>query len=101
MTELSCPTCGKPPDLCVCAGIEPIDNRIGLLILQHPQEQDVVLGTARLTVAHLRNAVLRVGLSWSSLAKALDRPADPKRWAVLYLGSSKGSDVAPKREVVP
>src|SRR4029079_12710921 len=42
-----CPTCQKPPALCVCAEIVPIDNRIELLILQHPQEQDVELGTAR------------------------------------------------------
>ena len=94
-----CSTCQKPPALCVCAEIEPIDNRIELLILQHPQEQDVVLGTARLTVVHLRRATLRVGLSWPSLAKALGRPADPKSWGVLYLGSAKAADVAPGREV--
>jgi DTW domain-containing protein YfiP len=89
-----CPRCGKPQALCVCAPIAPIDNRVELLILQHPQEQDRELGTARLTVLHLKHAALKVGLSWPSLAKALGRPAngkhpiDPKRWAVLYLGSS-------------
>lgn len=96
-----CPTCQKPPALCVCAEIEPIDNRIDLLILQHPQEQDVELGTAGLTVAHLRRATLRVGLSWPSLTKALGRPADPKAWGVLYLGSAKAALVAPGREVAP
>ncbi len=89
-----CPRCGKPQALCVCAAIVPIDNRVELLILQHPQEQDRELGTARLTVLHLKHAVLKIGLSWPSLAKALGRPADgkhpvdPKRWAVLYLGSA-------------
>jgi DTW domain-containing protein YfiP len=85
----SCPTCAKPLDLCVCAGVAPIDNRIALLILQHPQEQDVELGTARLAVAHLKNAAFKIGLSWPSLSRALGKPADPKRWAVLYLGSAK------------
>ena len=94
-----CPNCQKPPALCVCADIQPIDNRIEVLILQHPQEQDVELGTARLTVAHLRRATLRVGLSWPSLTKALGRPADPKNWGVLYLGSAKAAVVAPGREV--
>ena len=28
-----------------------------------------------------------VGLSWPNLARALGRPADPRRWAVLFLGS--------------
>ena len=88
-----CARCGKPPALCVCATVVPIDNRVELLILQHPQEQDRELGTARLCVLHLKHATLKVGLSWPSLAKALGRPAggkhqvDPKRWGVLYLGS--------------
>lgn len=89
-----CPQCGKPPPLCVCAGLAPFDNRIALLILQHPQEQDVELGTARLTALALKNVVLKVGLSWANLAKALGRPADAKRWAVLYLGSAKGAGEA-------
>jgi len=66
-----CPRCGKSPALCVCAGIEPLDNRIALLILQHPQEQDRELGTARLTLLHLKRATLKTGLSWPSLQKAL------------------------------
>jgi DTW domain-containing protein YfiP len=73
----------------VCSGIVPIDNHVALLILQHPQEQDRSLGTARLTVLHFGNAQLRIGLSWASLSKVLGQPADPARWAVLYLGSAK------------
>ena len=94
-----CPRCGKPLPLCVCAGIVPIDNRIALLVLQHPQEQDKTLGTARLTVQHFTNAVFKVGLSWASLAKALGRPADPRRWAILHLGSAHAGDVPPGREI--
>jgi DTW domain-containing protein YfiP len=78
----------------------PIANRVALLILQHPQEQDRALGTARLAVAHFANAVFKIGLSWPSLAAALGRPADPKHWAVLYLGSAKPAELAPEREIV-
>jgi DTW domain-containing protein YfiP len=85
----ACPRCLKPQALCVCASVTPLDNRICLLVLQHPQEQDVELGTARLAVRHLKNAVFKVGLSWPSLSKVLGRAADPKKWAVLYLGSAK------------
>lgn len=98
--EESCPRCGKPAALCVCADIAPLDNRIELLILQHPQEQDVALGTARLTVLHLKRAKLKIGLSWPSLAKLLGRDVDPKRWAVLYLGSARPAELAPGREIV-
>ncbi|MDX2223298.1 MAG: tRNA-uridine aminocarboxypropyltransferase [Rhodospirillaceae bacterium] len=90
-----CPRCGKTAPLCVCAVLAPVDNRIALLILQHPQEQDVDLGTARLTALALKNAVLKVGLSWANLAKALGRPADAKRWAVLYLGSAGAAHQRP------
>jgi DTW domain-containing protein YfiP len=87
--------------LCVCDGIMPIENRVSLLILQHPQEQDRALGTAWLTAMHFANAVLKIGLSWPSLSKALGRPvSDPSRWAVLYLGSAKVSDLDAKSEIV-
>ena len=96
-----CPYCGKPRPLCICDSVTQIENRISLLILQHPQEQDRALGTARLTARHFKDAVVRIGLSWPSLAKALGRPvADPSRWAVLYLGSAKVSDLETDREIV-
>lgn len=95
-----CPSCLKPAALCVCDGVVPIINRIALLVLQHPQEQDKTLGTARLLTLHFTNAVMKVGLSWPSLAKALGRPADPQRWAVLYLGSANADAQAPDQEVV-
>jgi DTW domain-containing protein YfiP len=96
-----CPHCGKPMPLCICDSVTPIDNRIALLILQHPQEQDRALGTARLTARHFKHAVVKIGLSWPSLAKALGRPVqDPSRWAVLYLGSAKVSDFDTDAEIV-
>jgi hypothetical protein len=96
-----CPRCLKPLPLCVCDSIEPIDSAISLLILQHPQEQDRALGTARLTALHFQNAVVKIGLSWPSLSKALGRAvADPSRWAVLYLGSAKVADLDTDRDIV-
>src|ERR1700726_5210166 len=89
-----CPHCQKPLPLCICDSITPIESRVSLLILQHPQEQDRALGTARLTALHFKDAVLKIGLSWPSLSKALGRPvADPSRRAVLYLGSAKVADL--------
>src|SRR5215510_10389715 len=96
-----CPHCGKPMPLCICDSVTPIENRIALLILQHPQEQDRALGTARLTAHHLANAVVKIGLSWPSLSKALGRPVhDPSRWAVLYLGSAKVSEFDTDAEIL-
>src|SRR6266852_4439685 len=96
-----CPRCLKPLPLCICDSITPIDNRVSLLILQHPQEQDRALGTARLTALHFKSAVVRIGLSWPSLSRALGRQvADPSRWAVLYLGSAKVADLETSSDVV-
>ena len=96
-----CPHCLKPKPLCICETITPIESRISLLILQHPQEQDRALGTARLAALHFPNAVVKIGLSWPSLAKALGRPvADPSRWVVLYLGSAKVSELETDRDIV-
>jgi DTW domain-containing protein len=56
-----------------------------VLILQHPQEQDALLGSAQILAASLPRAKIVVGLSWKNLAHALgEEEADPKRWAVLF-----------------
>ena len=76
-------------------GAPTIDNATHVLILQHPQEQDRVLGTARLLADNLAQTTLAIGLSWRNLAHALKQPtearAEAKEWGVLYLGSSKAA----------
>lgn len=87
--------------LCICDSVTPIENRLSLLILQHPQEQDRALGTARLLAKHFADATVRVGLSWPSLSKALGRPVEnAARWAVLYLGSARAADLEAEGEIV-
>ena len=90
-SDETCKTCEKPQHLCVCDAVAPVDNRVAVVILRHPQEQDRLLGTARIAILQLRNALLKTGLSWPSLAKIIGRPADPKRWGILYLGTAKTS----------
>jgi DTW domain-containing protein YfiP len=91
--EAPCP-CGRPPALCVCPPAPIVDNRVAVLVLQHPQEQDRILGTARLLTRTLTDARVSVGLSWRNLGHALEmrneqRPVDPRQWGVLYLGANK------------
>ncbi|MBB4199694.1 DTW domain-containing protein [Rhodoblastus sphagnicola] len=95
-----CPHCAKPDFLCVCAEVSPVKTRTSLLILQHPQEQDRLLGTARVTERGLSNCVVKVGLSWPSLAKALGRDADPSQWGILFLGATRAADLPRDRELV-
>lgn len=69
----------------------PFETKLHVLILQHPQEPDKELGTARLAHRALANSTLRVGLSWPNLGKALGRPAVHGNWGVLYLGGKAES----------
>jgi hypothetical protein len=80
--------------------VEPIDNRLFVLVLQHPQEKKEVLATAAAICAALRRAALVVGLSWPNLARALGRPADAGQWGVLYLGSARPAAFGLEREIV-
>ena len=79
---------------------EPADNRVFVLVLQHPQERREPRGTAAATVAALRRAKLVTGLSWPNLVRALGGPADPRRWAVLYLGSIRPAELGVAGEIV-
>lgn len=74
---------------------ETVDNKVSILVLQHPQEQDRVLGTARLLCGSLAHARVVVGLSWRNLAHALGEPAEPRDWGVLYLGSTQAKGQGP------
>lgn len=53
--------------------------------MQHPQEQDALLGSAQIVAASLPNAKIVVGLSWPNLAAALgEGEVDARRWAVVF-----------------
>lgn len=81
---ISCPECGKPPGACICDRVEKVATHLRVVILQHPQEDDALLGTAKLVEVTLPKAEVRVGLSWASLDHAIGgRNADRERWAVL------------------
>ena len=81
----TCATCHRPSEACVCDRIVTLPTTRRVLILQHPQEQDALLGSAQILAAMLPKAKLVVGLSWANFASALDEEgADPKRWAVLF-----------------
>lgn len=79
------PRCGKPLWACVCDRVSPLKTKTRIVILQHPQEDDVVLGTARIVTSAIASARIVTGLSWASLEAVLDGEViDRNRWSTVY-----------------
>jgi len=87
----------------VCDRIVSFSTERRVLILQHPQEQDAVLGSAQILAASLPKAKIVVGLSWPNFAKALgEEGVDAKRWAVLFPDrEAEGEQVTGRGGVTP
>jgi DTW domain-containing protein YfiP len=71
----------------VCDFVSPVSVKTHVLILQHPQEPGVDIGTVPIVQTLFPDTIVRTGLSWPNLKKAVGREVDPQRWGVLYVGS--------------
>lgn len=73
--------------VCYCAALSTLETRTRVVILQHPRERDMAIGTARMASLCLPQAQLHVGVRWDAhpaLARALGDPARPP--ILLYPG---------------
>jgi len=83
----TCHTCRRPLSHCWCGLVPSIETRTRVVLLQHPRERDVPIGTARMASLCLPNSELHVGVDWEdapALHRALSDPARPA--ALLYPG---------------
>lgn len=97
-----CETCRRPKAVCVCDRVTSFPTERRVLILQHPQEQDALLGTAQLVVACLPKAKLVIGLSWRNLGHALgEEGVDPKKWALVFPDREATGDRVTTRRGAP
>jgi DTW domain-containing protein len=60
-----CERCWRPRSVCFCGDIVPIATKTRVLILQHPRERDVGIGTALLARLGLASADLRTDVDFS------------------------------------
>lgn len=82
-----CWRCHRPASVCYCAALPRLTTATRVLILQHPRERNVPIGTARMASLCLAGSELHVGVRWDSspaLARALGDPARPP--ILLYPG---------------
>ena len=62
MSRRYCDQCAKAEAACLCAWIEQQDNQLAVLVLQHPDEINKAIGTARLVELGLKRARVVSGL---------------------------------------
>lgn len=83
-----CLRCRRPVSVCYCAALPRLPTTTRIVILQHPRERDMPIGTARMASLALPQAELHVGVRWgehAALAAALGDPARPP--ILLYPGA--------------
>jgi DTW domain-containing protein YfiP len=86
--RVTCAVCRRPASVCYCRHLRPIETSTRVVLLQHPRERDVAIGTARMASLCLPNSELHVGVHWrgsSALDRALSDPSRPA--ALLYPGA--------------
>lgn len=61
----SCEDCGRPGELCYCAHVQPTKTQTRVVILQHPREARVPLGTLRMLQLSLPDAQVHRGVEFA------------------------------------
>src|ERR1700722_5104347 len=89
-----CPRCRRPASVCYCAHLSSIETKTRVLLLQHPRERDMAIGTARMATLCLPNAELAVGVRWEDSPVLTRALSDPERPAVLLYPGPGAIDVA-------
>jgi DTW domain-containing protein YfiP len=82
--------CRRPRSVCYCAALPRLDTQTRIVILQHPRERDMPIGTARMASLCLPHAELHVGVDWSEHAELF---ADPERPPILLYPSADARDI--------
>jgi DTW domain-containing protein len=89
----TCARCLRPMRGCYCAHLQPIDTRTKLVLLQHPREREVAIGTAHMASLCLTRSELHVGIDWTR-SKELDRAlSDPEHPPILLYPGKGAIDI--------
>jgi DTW domain-containing protein len=96
-----CDRCWRPRSACYCAHIVPIETETRLVLLQHPRERYVAIGTAHMASLCLVRSELHVGVDWGAspaLARAL---SDPERPPILLYPGEGAIDIVASPPIGP
>lgn len=88
-----CERCRRPLGGCYCAHITPVETRTRLVLLQHPRERYVAIGTAHMASLCLTNSELHVGIDWSRSEPLAGALSDPERPPILLYPGEGSIDI--------
>ncbi|WP_437736878.1 DTW domain-containing protein [Sorangium sp. So ce1335] len=89
-----CFRCWRPRPVCYCALLPSLPTRTRVVLLQHPRERRVGIGTARMTHLALPNSELHEGVVFEDDARIRALAADPTT-AVLFPGGDADPAAGP------
>lgn len=89
-----CWRCERPQRVCVCAHIPQIETETPVLVLQHPRERHVAIGTARMASLCLPRSTLVVGTRVDDDKAVVAALSDPERPAILLWPGPGARDLA-------
>jgi DTW domain-containing protein YfiP len=92
--RVTCERCKRPPQLCWCAHLVSLETRTRIVLLQHPAERRVAIGTARMASLCLPSSELHVGVQWSASSALAGVLSDPARPAALLYPGEGAIDIA-------
>lgn len=88
-----CARCGRPARVCFCAHLVSLPTRTRVVLLQHPRERKVAIGTARMASLCLPDSTLCIGTDFARDAEVARAIADPSRPAGLLWPSAGAIDL--------
>jgi DTW domain-containing protein len=88
-----CPSCRRPPKVCYCAALPRLTTTTRVVILQHPRERDMPIGTARMASLCLAGSSLHVGMRWDGDAALAALLGDPARPPILLYPAAEAKDI--------
>jgi len=87
--------------VCYCASIRELPTRTRIVILQHPRERDMPIGTARMASLCLPQSQLHVGMRWDDHAAVTRALSDPERPAALLYPGPGAKNILAERPQGP
>jgi DTW domain-containing protein YfiP len=88
-----CSRCRRPRSVCYCAALTTIETVTRVVILQHPRERRMPIGTARMASLCLPQARLHVGVRWDGSPELVPALHDPDRPPVLLYPGPGARDI--------